>query len=753
MNSKIYHLLSKITILLGSFLLFQVQPIIAKTIQPWFGSTSSVWSTCMMFFQFALLMGYLYAHGVNGLRMKRQWVLHSALIAAAVALLVWHYFAWGTPITPAQGALNLEAMHPVTAITLLLSLGVGLQFLVLAANSNLVQAWYARVLRDDNAYVLYSVSNVGALASLLSYPFFIERQMGLTSQAYLWSGLFLLYAALMVLLGWRSCRLTAAEPAEGTSGVMSRMHDTSCRLIAAAVPLEDGALRRREGTSGAMSRMHDTSCRLIAAAVPANGASRGSSLLLVPLVWILLAFLGSTFLLSVTNELTQDISPTPFLWVLPLSLYLSTFIVAFSNHFDRWRGWTYAGLLAGAGLAVYGLHAYLSMPIAQSVLLLSLSLFLVCLFCHSRLYEMRPPQSRLTLFYVMISVGGFLGGFYVNIVAPLLFPAYWDVQISLALALALAVGYAFVSSHPAIRKLRYLIALVSLGLCAMLGWTIHKEVREAIFLRRNFYGSLRVEHEARGEGMRTIHRYQLMHGDIVHGIQFSRTRFRYKPTAYFHEESGIGRAILNHPNYRTTDRPFRLGVIGEGIGTFAAYCRTNDYVRFYELNPAVHELAENSSWFTYLKDCKGEYDVVIGDGRLSLEDELVTGGSQPFDVLVADAFNGDAVPVHLLTEEAIAMYLQHLEPENGILAINGTNKHLDFRPLAKAIALRFDLHLRVIATPGDGKITQTALWLLFSRNPDVLNGKVFGPGTLNMASIRPVRLWTDDYSSVFDLLR
>ena len=678
----------------------------------------------MMFFQFVLLAGYLYAHILHRYRLRTQALLHFLLIGGGVFLLAWQTMQWPGPIKPDVQLFERLHFPPVMTVVILLGVSVGLPFLILSANSTLLQAWFTRVQPKRNAYALYALSNAASLLALLSYPLVLENHFPLSTQSWLWAGSFLLYGLCMVGVGIGASRV---ESSAGT--------DVGTHPPKGSEP--------RAGQEAATK-----SCE--AAGRTVSGAERVSMGRIFS--WVGLSFVASAYLLAVTNELTQDISPTPFLWLLPLGLYLLTFVLAFSERMDPFRAWTLPGALAGAVAAVYVLFNGLALSIYASVVLLLISLFTVALFCQSVLYTIRPAPRRLTLFYVMISLGGGLGGAFISLLAPVVFPAFWDIQVLIFLAAVASVFFVFSSEAGPWRKARYVVLGGALALIFPLAQTIQKESRSSIFHTRNFYGSMRVEHEERGAGEQVIHRYQLMHGNIAHGIQFSRTRFRNKPTAYYHEESGVGRAILHHPRRNEAGRPFRIGVIGEGIGTIASYCREQDSVRFYELNPAVHELAAHSPWFTYLADCRGTNDVVLGDGRLSLERELNDPAAPLFDVLVLDAFSSDAIPVHLLTREAFEIYLQRLEPENGILAFHATNKFLNFLPLGRAIANHFGFSWCAVATPGDGKITLPCLWLLFSRNPAALKQKVFEKDSLNLGAVEPVRLWTDDYSSLFDLL-
>lgn len=694
------------TVFLGSFLLFAVQPIIGKYIQPWFGSTSAVWNTCLMFFQGVLFLGYLYAHALGRLPPKRQLTVHGALVLATLAIGLWHLTRWGSsillPVTAAPAA------PPALSILLVLIMTIGLPFLLLSSNSTLIQHWYNYADPDKNAYPLYAVSNAGSLLALLSYPFLLEPFIGLRFQSHLWFLLLLLYGAAVVTCARFATRSrTQSEPLDITQ-------DTATQNVTEPFCSD----------------------------LPFSQIS----------TWFLLTMTGSILLLAVTSELTQNVSPIPFLWVVPLAVYLLTFILGFSRLFARYRPASSLLLFMGCILALYAMTHRVTLPIGHMILLMSLALLAVCLYCHGTLYATRPDHRHLTFFYLTVSLGGFVGGFFASIVAPLIFPAYWELYLCLALALMLAVRQLLVWRvfNP---LWRYAAVTIALLLCGVLAHALISEHREAIFHDRNFYGTIRVEQEIRGEGEQEIRRNVLKHGDIVHGVQFSRTEYRYRPIAYFNEQSGVGRAILHHPLREKPGRPFQIGVLGGGIGTLVAYMREGDMMHLYELNPAVQALAENTTYFTYLSDYAGRWTASIGDGRLLLAEELALAERTPFDVLIIDAFNGDAVPMHLLTREAIQLYLDSIEPENGVLALQITNKHVDFLPLIRAIVNDFALNTAVIEMPGDGIIAIPNRWALLTRNPDTFRHPSFRQGAIPLIDVRPIPLWTDDRSSLFGLLK
>lgn len=698
--SRTFTLLFTATVFLGSFLLFAVQPIVGKYIQPWFGSTSAVWNTCLMFFQGVLFLGYLYAHLLGRLPPRRQFTAHAALIIGMVALGIVHLLRWGSPIL-AQEA-SAFAASPALSILLILLASIGLPFLVLSSNSTLIQHWFNYAEPRKNAYTLYAISNGGSLLALLAYPLLLEPYIGLRAQSYIWFLLLLIYAGAVLV----------------------------CARIAV----------RRITNRYTEPRQPDVA-EPIRTDVPVAHTVN----------WFLLTMTGSILLLAVTSELTQNVSPVPFLWVVPLAVYLLTFVLGFSRLFSRYHPASTLLLFLGACLALYAMTHRMTLSIGYMIALMSVSLFSVCLYCHGTLYATRPDHRHLTFFYLIVSLGGFVGGFFVSILAPLLFPAYWELHLALGLALLLAARQWI--ALPRAPSLRYVAVFAALFLCGMLIKSLITEYQEAIFHDRNFYGAIRVEQEIRGEGDEELRRHVMKHGDIVHGVQFSRTEYRYRPVSYFNEESGVGRAIRHHPLRDVPGRPFRYAVVGGGIGTLVAYAREGDMMRLYELNPAVQELAENTDYFTYLSDYAGRWTAVIGDGRLKLAADLESAGFKAFDVLCIDVFNGDAVPGHMLTKEAMALYLRALDPEYGILALHITNKHVDFLPLIRAITNAFHLNTVILDMPGDGILAQHNRWALFTRNPETFLSPVFRQGAVTFVDVRPTRLWTDDRSSLLELLK
>src|SRR5512146_2904155 len=617
------------TIFLSAFLLFQIQPMIAKMILPWFGGSASVWITSMLFFQTALLFGYLYAHwSVRKLKPGVQEAVHSGLLLVSLFLL---------PAEPSSAWKPDGHEDPILRILGLLTVSIGLPYFLLSSTSPLIQAWYARTYKTSLPYKLFGLSNLASLLGLLAYPVLIEPNVTLGLQSLGWSTAFAVFVALGI-----------------AAAFLSRRGDA------------DGAYEA-EGPPDAA------------------GGDRVPPRLREQLLWVLLAACASTLLLSITNHLTQNIASIPFLWVLPLSLYLLTFILAFD--FDRIynrKVFSWLMTIALAAMA-YGLVQWNSRTSLRLVIpTFSSGLFLACLFCHGELVRRKPAPRHLTSFYLMISIGGASGGLLVGLAAPRVLPAYFELPITLILCsvlLLLILEYRGSRVLPIVGWAAATAVIMASGyyLTAYYG----KEVR---VMARHFYGGLRVtEHDAGTKDEVRV----LVHGTVTHGVQYTALNRRRTPISYYGQESGV--ALAAKYLRRST---LRVGVIGLGAGSLAAYARRGDVFRFYEINPLVERMARSE--FTYLADCPGKVDVVLGDGRLSLENEP----GRRYDLLVVDAFSGDAIPVHLLTEQALELYFRRLEP-GGILALHITNSHLDIEPVVGKLALALGKHALLIETDND----------------------------------------------------
>ncbi|MCP3978889.1 MAG: spermidine synthase [bacterium] len=682
-------------IFLGAFLIFQVQPMISKHILPWFGGTPAVWTTCVLVFQALLFAGYCYAHlTTRWLGPRAQSLLHLGLVAVA---------AWMT-VLPGAGWKPTGSEQPMPAIVVMLLASAGLPYFVLAATGPLLQAWFFRVCPKRSPYPLYALSNAGSLIALVSYPFLVEPALALREQSAIWSGAFVAYG--LFCLG--------------------------CTI----------ALWRTRAPEAAKS-----------ASDSAETADAPTWL------WMAWAACGVVLFMSVTNQISLSIASFPFMWVLPLSVYLLTFILAFSS--GRWYSRrVYVALLVPALAAIWfvmrGEVHFGSGPrlgIVQQIALYAGGLFLMCMICHAELYRLRPRAGRLTSFYLAISFGGALGGIVVGVAAPMAFLLYQELQLGILGCCVLLVVTTLRGAGDG--KSRSFVVAGLLGIVLLTGLFAQQSVsllRDTIHTARNFYGLLRVQEV--GEGTPGGHLRKLYDGAIVHGMQFVHPDLRRVPVGYYTPRTGLGGA------WATLERDGgrNIAVVGLGVGTLAALGRPEDRLVFYEINPEVVHVAEN--YFTYLDDCLSETELVLGDARLQLEREADRG----FDLLILDAFSSDAIPVHLLTREAFELYERHLAP-HGTVAVNISNHHLDVAPLVYGLAHANEFYAVEVDTPARlDEATLTTKWMILSRDADYLNALVdyFAPmlaaGEVGMQRRQPgeyeaVRLWTDDYSNLFQILR
>ena len=771
-NQQASMLQYRVTIFLGAFLLFAVQLLLGKYFLPWFGGTPAMWTTCMFFFQ-SLLAGYAYAHALaNRFSPRTQSALHSALLLASLLLLAFLALVWHSPLTPDASWKPHGSDHPIWSIIALLAVSAGLPYFVLSSTGPLLQSWFTRTHPGRTPYRLYALSNLGSFLALLSYPFLVEPWLTLKTQACLWSLGFLAYA-----VGCAFCALQVGR--DETSEGASLRQDT-------------------DGETG------------VGGGVGATRPEMGTCVL-----WLSLAACASVMFLATTNQICQDIAVVPFLWVLPLSLYLLSFVICFDK--PKWysRDVFHPAFGVAIFLAAFVLTAGALTRIIIQVAVYSFTLFACCMVCHGELARSKPSSRYLTSFYLMVALGGATGGVFVALIIPHLFRAFWEYQIglwgsallmflvlirdrgswiycsrfglpSLALGAALLPGCTALATHStmsldglipvaAVLAAVYLLArrgqtgfdatraravplycataLLVLG--AVLFLSARAQIQNAALVSRNFYGVLTVrELSADQPDWRA---YSLSHGRIAHGFQFRAEDKRSLPTSYYGLTSGVGRALINLReglSRSATEESLRIGVAGLGVGTLAAYAKPGDYIRFYEINPEVIRIASDGQYFSYLKDCPAKLDVIVGDARLSMERELQQGQPQRFDLLALDAFSGDAVPIHLLTEEAFQIYLNEIKEPDGIVAVHITNTYFDLRPVLSKIAEHFGLKYAWLHSDGDGKTTSYNDWVLLSRGgrfADSLSTPMVSAS--NEAHHPVVPLWTDDYSNLFQVLR
>lgn len=793
-----------LTVFLSAFLLFLVQPVLGKYILPWFGSTPGVWTTCLLFFQTMLLGGYAYAHLiVRRLSPRWQVATHLTLIGLTMLLL---------PITPSEAWKPVADDDPTVHILLLLLSTVGGPFLILASTGPLLQSWFASAYPNRSPYRLYALSNIGSFLALIAYPLVLERFLDLQYQTAGWSIAWLLYAAAISVCAWQLLKLR-----QGGSDVR-------------ATPIvEEEAVASPTGWQVAL--------------------------------WIALAACSSGLLMATTNRLCLDVAVFPLLWVLPLGIYLLTFVICFER--DRWyvRPVFCALLPVAFVVASYSILGGVGISIVAQIVSGAAVLFLCCMSCHGELARSKPHPQHLTLFYLAISAGGAVGGLIVAVIAPAVLTGFWEFHLLIICSYLLVLvavardlikrgavkttvwGHirafgawaVFVASVAALfaiyldpmswpghtekdpvdpelaqlvvvsgylalvvpavviagilskrswrliarenwssgaylgRCLLLIAGLVALvPLVSIIGWDMAIQRARVVDQQRNFYGVLTVSEFYEGE---SNHDLTLYHGRIQHGFQLQSDSGRGWPTSYYTPVSGVGLAIRLHPKRSMEGRQFRMGVIGLGVGTIAAYANSDvicedeggcslisadrvpgDHVAFYEINPLVDEWSR--SHFSFRADALNRGAEVVsflGDARIVMERQLQRGAPQDFDILVVDAFSGDAVPVHLLTDECLETYLGHLA-HDGVLAVHVTNRYLTLAPVVRRLAESRGYTAVYIETPGDSESDTTLNhWVLVSQNEDLFSNSQLLERMSDWPSTGPI--WTDSYSSVFSVLK
>ena len=708
-----------LTIFTGAFLLFLVQPLIGKYILPWFGGAPAVWTTCMLFFQLLLLAGYGYAHfSARWLKPRAQAILHLLLLIAALALL--------KNITPSDAWKPVDGADPTLRILGLLLASIGLPYFVLAATSPLMQHWFSRTHPGVSPFRLYALSNIGSMLALLSYPVYFETHYTRPAMAHIWAGGLVLFVISSGLCLWKLWR-TAVE--------------TTAPAAKAIKP--DAAPPR----------------------------------LTQKLLWLLLPACASVLLLATTNMICQEVAVIPFLWVLPLALYLLSFIICFDS--PRWYGrLPFAVALVAAlggmcGMIFLGTEASMYLQL----LIYPAGLFICCMVCHGELYRLRPDPRHLTGFYLMIAGGGALGGIFVALAAPLIFNDYYELHWGIFICGLLFLVVCLRERNSASRgkqaagagrfspqqRTAGCVALGAglLALGAALWQQAHAQahpiVKPAAATGRHPFAKTLVEKSRNFYGVLAVYRHdatelntQLMefaHGRTMHGMQFTDPERARWATSYFSELSGIGLLLHSLPAGHR-----RIGVVGLGAGTLATYAQPGEFLHLYEINPDVLRLA--AKWFTYLTNCQGKLEMTLGDARLALEKEP----PQNYDLLVLDAFNSDAPPVHLLTREAFAIYERHLKT-NGLIAVNVSNKRINLDPVIANLAREFHYQMVIVdnPVPPEKQWIMSASWALLAR--DGSGEKIIHSPAIQLASRPPltnsvsIPLWTDDFASLFQILR
>lgn len=719
------------TIGVGACLLFQVQFILGKQILPWFGGAPAVWTTCMLFFQVLLLVGYAYAHLLGSrLPPARQRNVHLAVLGLAAALLLLRAFAWPSPINPSDAWKPVADDIPSLAILGLLLFTIGLPFMVLSATGPLLQSWYARCFPGASPYRLYALSNLGSLVGLFTYPFLLEPLWSVTTQGWGWSvgfGVFVL-----------GCAWTAVLVGRTTSTALDDATDS---------PAAGGAATGGAATGGSAAGGKSDGGSAVVGAATGTAPPTGAAMVL----WLTLAMIASILLLAITSQISLEVAVIPFLWMLPLALYLLSFVLCFEYEWSYRRTIWIPALLVAAGCTAVVIRLGVHAPMLVQLVTYLLTLLCACMVCHGELVRRKPAPRYLTGFYLLVSAGGAAGGVFTGIVAPAVFPDLWELPLALVAACALALVLGL--SEPAVRhRVRFRLAaglgaLYVLVLAGELARHAHEQLADNLHVTRGFFGVLRVDQDIDDhEDVRT----RLRHGRIIHGLQYEDPDLAREPSTYYGPGSGVGLAITTHPR-RSLGQPMRLGFVGLGAGTLACYALEGDGVRFYEINPDVVALSSGADpWFTYLRDARGEVEVAVGDARVNLEREPAQG----FDVLALDAFSSDAIPAHLLTREAIELYLRHMRDADSLIAVHISNRYLDLDPVVRGLAEDLGLAVvRVDDSQDDGRVYRSD-WMLLATNEAALE-RITDVAEPVEAPPRGEGwpLWTDVYSNLVQVLK
>lgn len=656
----------------------------------------------MMFFQVVLLLGYLYAHLIRRLfTPKVAWLTHLGLLIAASVVAIWLRAIPPDAMKP-EGGENLTV-----AIVKLLTITLGLPFLVLASTGPLVQAWHS-ISHGGRTYRLYAVSNLGSMLALLTYPFVFERVFRIYDQALIWTGGFILFAMLCAASGWQAASLTSWLGSASEDDIENPKSHLVNKLRV--------------------------------------------------LIWIVLAMAPTIVMMATTNLMSQEVASIPFLWILPLTLYLLSLIICFDRP-SLYRRFVFTPLLiASSVVAILIVHAGNQLSLLPQVIGLAVVCFSCSMSCHGELERLKPATKHLTLFYLMISVGGALGGLFVVAIAPRMFVEFNEFHVGLLASLAVVLTTTILDAKTSATRKTFSVCASSLGIlvtmscviCSFL-FLIDPDFHPGLLARaRNEYGLVQVFEKPLSEwdkGLSTENDelYRVMiNGRTVHGGQLVEGPDKMTPSGYYVQGSGPSlafEALRLDPTRQ--DRGLNIGVIGLGTGSLVTWGQPQDKFWFFEINPLSDQLARE--YFTYLDESKYQSQVIIGDGRIQLERQLKEHGPLEFDILVMDAFSSDSIPVHLLTRESFELYWQHLK-RDGILVAHITNRFVDLRPVMRSLAVEKG-YTPILVEHSVGTQYQTR-WVLITKNPYLIDSELIKSAQLPWPEKMPKIIWSDDFASL-----
>ena len=736
-------LLFSVTLFISAGLLFWIQPLIAKTLLPLLGGTPSVWNTCLLFFQTMLLAGYIYALASSRwLSLRAQAAVHAVLL-----LLILVYLFRGSAQAPVLTALQHE--NPARWLLQTLFFSIGPQFFILSASNPLLQSWFSRMrhARAGDPYFLFAASNAGSLIALLGFPLLLESNLGLNQQYQSWRVGFVVLVTLVCVIA------LILKPLENASG------------------LSDEAERDVQNSVSIIRRLR----------------------------WLALAFVPSSLMIGVTTYITADVAAVPLLWVIPLALYLLTFVLAFTRNRFASAAVLNRPLIVAALVVTLILASGATEP-PWILILANLGFFFIAaLICHSQLANDRPAVTHLAEYYLWIAIGGALGSVFNVLIAPLLFTSVVEYPLAIVIACMLVrpaapsldetadkrssfgvpnkyldvaypfglylltVSLALVVTHvrPGSSIVNLLIVLgiplilinhffrtrpvrFGLGLCAVMLASVYYtgQTDRTLHVARNFFGTTRVTTNATS----TIN--SLFSGNTVHGRQFADQSRRCEPLSYHHENGPLGQVMAV---YNAAPANGHVAVIGLGVGAMAAYSQPAQEWTFYELDPDVINLARNSQHFTYLQHCaRGSMNVIEGDARLNLQN----APDDHYGLIVLDAFSSDAIPIHLVTQQALDLYLSKLA-EGGMMAFHISNRSLNLKPVLGDLAASRNLICIAFddLQPGPFEAKDPSQWVVMARSAPEISNLSINSQWQQLEGRKGVRVWSDDFSNILRAIR
>jgi spermidine synthase len=666
----------RILIALSAFLLFAVEPMTGKHLLPYLGGSAGVWATCLSFFTTVLFIGYMYVYVLRKYPLKTQGKIHSLIVGVGTILWLLQV-RLGTQLLPGLDSSLFNVSAPVMSTLLIMFLYIGFPFFVLATTSSLLQQWYAFT-HEKEPYSLYTLSNIGSLLALLAYPFFIEPYIPLSVQEYAWSVMFFAYAVVYALFARRIMQTEQLHKAEKEEGVTLR------------------SLTQ----------------------------------------WTLLSAFPAFVLIAATSHITTIIAPIPMLWVLPLALYLITFIVTFAG-VSIVAFWPLM-LIFFAMMLVSAIDSGYSAIAFQLIGSVGFVGFVGMTF-HGYLYELRPHHSQSAQYYAAISFGGMLGTIIASIMMPLLLTKitefYWSIGIAAVIAVFLLPRIFFQKTQTGYTHIGYRLFFACFVWVTIFGSTMGDVDTNVVHQSRNFYGTAEVrEYDDR---------YTLSHGNTMHGVQARDESEALIPSSYYTTDSGVGRSIRA---MKAAYGSVHVGVVGLGTGTLAAYCEPGDTFTFYEIDQRMVMIA--NTFFTYLDSCP-DVEVRMGDARISLQKDAESGESL-YDVLAIDAFSDDSIPMHLLTNEAVALYMTQVR-EGGAVAIHVSNRYLDLAPVVHRIAQELGVASMEVSAQGVGTYGSGSTWVVLSNNEKLFSDPRFSDMSYD---VNPEQgpLWTDDFNALSSVI-